>query len=65
MLVLSIGFTFVGAEDRLAAQPCVSHVVIIWLKRPGDAQDPKDLMATRQILAPLARRYTVFNSSLD
>lgn len=35
-----------GATDLPAAQPRVSHVVIIWLKHPGNAQDQETLIRT-------------------
>lgn len=35
-----------GASNLSAAQPRVSHVVIVWLKHPGNARDQETLIRT-------------------
>lgn len=121
-IIYGVLFVSFGSGDLFAAQSRISRVVIIWLKRPGNAQDqaalihaskefrkikgiirveagkgilperrgidqsfdvgvvltfkdraaleryqkdPGHLLAIRQVLLPLARRYIVYNSLLE
>jgi len=42
--VIGVLFTSLGGSSLEAATPRVSHVLIIWLKRPGNVQDQETLI---------------------